>query len=50
VKKQFRLTPHALEDLKNIARFTSLKWGAKQRNKYLRDIDQRFVWLAENPH
>lgn len=45
----FKLTPAAKEDLKDIARYTQLKWGIKQRNLYLSDIDKRMAWLAENP-
>lgn len=49
MKKRFRVTPRALKDLENIGRYTLERWGAKQRNEYLRAIDKRFAWLAENP-
>ena len=45
----FRITPRAAEDLKNIGRYTLKIWGKKQRDSYLRDLDQRFQWLADNP-
>lgn len=45
----FRLTPAALDDLKDIARYTQNKWGKKKCTVYLRALDSRFTWLAENP-
>ena len=45
----FRVTPRALEDLKNIGRYTEQQWGKQQRNTYLRALEKRFGWLAENP-
>lgn len=45
----FHITPRAEESLKEIGRYTLKKWGKKQRNIYLQDIDKRFQWLAENP-
>jgi len=47
--KSFRITPRAVQDLRNIARYTLQNWGRKQRDVYLRAIDKRFSWLAENP-
>ena len=44
-----RLTPRAKEDLKLIGRYTTVRWGKEQRNLYLKDLDKRFSWLAENP-
>ncbi len=46
----FRLTPRAIEDLRAIGRYTLQQWGKKQRDDYLNAIDQRFTWLAQNPH
>ena len=45
----YRVTPGALEDLKNIGRYTEQQWGKRQRNTYLRALEKRIVWLAENP-
>lgn len=45
----FRITPRAAQDLRSIARYTLQTWGRKQRETYLRAIDRRFSWLAENP-
>lgn len=49
VKKNWRITPRARDDLIDIACYTELKWGKRQRNKYLKDLEARFAWLAENP-
>ncbi len=48
--KMFRLTPRAKDDLMSIGRYTLRKWGKKQRNRYLHELDERFQWLAEQPH
>lgn len=45
----FRVTPRAFEDLKNIGRYTLTQWGRNQRDAYLRGLDARFAWLAQNP-
>ena len=44
----FRVTPRTRDDLKNIGRYTLKMWGKKQRDTYLRNLDKRFQWLAEN--
>ena len=49
MNKVFRITPRALEDLRNIGRYSLQYWGRAQRDKYLGEIDRRFAWLAENP-
>ncbi len=46
---RFRVTPRARNDLRAIGRYTLNKWGARQRDVYLRDLDKRFRGLAENP-
>lgn len=45
----FRITPRAREDLKQIGRYTLKLWGVQQRDTYLRNLDRRFAWLAQNP-
>jgi toxin ParE1/3/4 len=45
----YRVTPRAKEDLINIAHYTDASWGRAQRNLYLKQLEQRFAWLA-NPH
>ena len=44
-----RITPRARDDLKNIGRYTERTWGKAQRNLYLKSLEKRFHWLAENP-
>jgi toxin ParE1/3/4 len=31
-----------------IGRYTTGRWGKNQRSKYLRQLNARFAWLAEN--
>jgi toxin ParE1/3/4 len=47
--KKFKLTPAAFEDIKEISRYTHNKWGIAKRNIYLTALENRFVWLSENP-
>ena len=46
----FRLTRQARDDLKSIARYTQKAWGIGQHNKYLAQLDRRFVLLADSPN
>lgn len=46
----YRVTPRAQQDLINIGRYTLEMWGKKQRNLYLRAIEQRFRLIADNPY
>lgn len=46
---QLALTKSAQQDLKSIARHTHERWGVKQRNAYLREIDQAFRSLTKTP-
>jgi len=50
MKRAFRITPRAAQDLRNVARYTFKTWGRQQRDTYLPAIDRRFSWLAENPN
>ncbi len=45
----FGLTRAARADLKSIARHTEVRWGAPQRNAYLKEVDRIFHALAGNP-
>ena len=45
----YRVPLRAREDLKNIGRYTEATWSKTQRNHYLKEIEKRFKWLAENP-
>ena len=49
MKARYRLTLRAHQDLKEIARYTSKTWGRARRDAYLRDLEHRFRWLADNP-
>ncbi|WP_040551485.1 type II toxin-antitoxin system RelE/ParE family toxin [Rheinheimera nanhaiensis] len=48
-KKHYRVTLRARDDLLNIACYTESLWGKKQRDIYLKQLEKRFAWLAENP-
>lgn len=45
----FSLTKRALEDLREIGRYTQERWGHEQRRNYLSLFDRYFHALAENP-
>lgn len=47
--KPFTLTVAAKTDLREIALFTQRRWGKEQRNAYLKQFDDSFWLLAENP-
>ena len=47
--RRFDLTRSARADLKSIARHTQERWGVRQRNAYLKEVDQVFRALAKNP-
>ncbi len=47
--RNFDLTKSAQADLKSIARYTQDSWGVRQRNTYLKEMDQVFRTLAMNP-
>lgn len=47
--RDFELTRSAQADLRAIARFTQSRWGVRQRNAYLKEVDQVFRALAKNP-
>jgi len=47
--RSFDLTRSAQADLKSIARFTQERWGVRQRNAYLKEVDQVFRALTKNP-
>ncbi|MEW8647472.1 MAG: type II toxin-antitoxin system RelE/ParE family toxin [Candidatus Thiodiazotropha endolucinida] len=45
----FKFKAKAKDDLKAIAIFTQKRWGRDQRNKYLKQFDDSFTQLANNP-
>jgi toxin ParE1/3/4 len=46
----FTLTKRALDDLREIGRYTQGRWGREQRRTYLVQLDRCFRALAENPN
>lgn len=46
----FKVSKEAQNDLLEIGRYSKKKWGIRQRNKYLSELDRMFGQLADNPH
>ena len=46
----YKISNKAVEDLKDIGRYSQKQWGVVQRNRYLKEIHDCFSQLAENPH
>ena len=46
----YRLSRKALSDLVEIGRYTERKWSVNQRNTYLKQIDNCFAELSDNPN
>ncbi|VAW51178.1 hypothetical protein MNBD_GAMMA05-1032 [hydrothermal vent metagenome] len=47
--KSFALTKKAKQDLRKVARFTEKRWGRNQRFLYIKQFDDVFHLLSENP-
>ena len=47
--KRFKVTKRARADLLAIGRFTEKEWGLVQRDYYLKQFDDAFHLLGENP-
>ncbi len=45
----FQLTQAAKNDLREIAKFTEKRWNRNQRYIYMKQLDDVFYFLAENP-
>lgn len=45
----FQLSKEAKNDLRSIAVFTESRWGRTQRNLYIKQLDEAFLMLANNP-
>lgn len=45
----FKLKAKAKDDLRAIAIFTEKRWGIAQRNTYLKQFDDSFHQIADNP-
>lgn len=46
----FHLSKEAKNDLRSIALFTENRWGRTQRNLYIKQLDDAFFMLAQNPN
>jgi len=47
--RPYLLTVAARKDIIDIGRFTTEKWGKRQRDKYLKQLDDGFKLLARQP-
>ncbi len=47
--RPYLLTAAARKDIIDIGRFTTEKWGKRQRDKYLKQLDDGFKLLARQP-
>ena len=48
--ESFQLSKEAKNDLRSIAVFTENRWGRAQRNLYIKQLDEAFLMLAQNPN
>lgn len=46
---RYSLTKNSEHDLKQIARFTTKRWGATKRREYLAQMEDAFQKIAEHP-
>lgn len=46
----FQLSREAKNDLRSIALLTETRWGKTQRNLYIKQLDEAFLLLAQNPN
>lgn len=47
--RSYLLTAAARQDIIKIGRFTTRKWGKRQRDKYLKQVDDAFKLLGRQP-
>ena len=45
----YKLTKVAVQEITDIALYTEMQWGVKQRNDYLDGLEQQFEQLAHAP-
>ena len=45
----YKVTRKAQADLVEIGRYTTKEWGVTQRNTYLKELDNCFSQITENP-
>ena len=43
------LAQRVIAEVDEIALYTAGRWGREQSVKYVRELQQRFAWLSENP-
>ena len=46
---EIRFSNASLVDLANIEEYTTITWGIEQTNRYLKQLESRLYWLAEQP-
>lgn len=46
--RTLRVTPKAERDLLAIARYSEEAWSVHQRDRYLKTLTDRFLWLCDN--
>ena len=46
----YKLSKKAFDDLIEIGKYTSKTWGISKRNAYLKQIDNCFTQLSDNPN
>jgi toxin ParE1/3/4 len=49
VSNKFKITAKARKDLFHIGHYTTAKWGRDQRNHYLKQLDEAFNLIGNNP-
>jgi len=47
--KKATIAPKARADLRDISRYTDKKWGRQQRFSYIKQLKDRFSYLANKP-
>lgn len=49
INASYKITRKAQADLMQIGRYTANEWGVTQRNSYLKQLDDCFSQISENP-
>lgn len=49
MRRSYRLSKKAAQDMRSINQYTATTWGNDQRRRYIGQLKQRIEWLAENP-
>jgi len=48
-KAEYRLAPKAREDMEAVWLYSRAQWGAQQTVRYIDDLIEAFIFLAQNP-